>query len=328
VQLTFLGTSAGIPTRERGLSALALRTGAGPLWLVDCGEGTQQRMLAAELRLSRVSRVLITHLHGDHCFGLPGLLATMGVFGRRDPVEVAGPEGLRGWLETTLAATATRIPYPLALTELAAGRSHALEARDGLALEAWPLVHRAPSFAWVVREPARRGALDAARARALGVPDGPLLGRLAGGEAVTLADGRRVEPGAVLGPERPGRVLALCGDSTDSRVLAGCARGCDVLVHECTFETALAAKAREWGHSTADDVAELARRVEPRLLALTHFSTRYTVPGAAPDVEALRAAVAAGCPRTRVVAAHDGLALDVPPRRAPGGAGRSSGTPG
>jgi ribonuclease Z len=314
VQLTFLGTSAGIPTRERGLSALALRTDAGALWLVDCGEGTQQRMLAAGLRLARVSRVLLTHLHGDHCFGLPGLLATAGVLGRREPIEVAGPVGLRAWLDATLAATHTHLPYPLAPTELVPGETHGLESSDGLALEAHPLVHRAPCFAFLVREPARRGALDPARARALGVPEGPLLGRLAAGERVTLADGREVAPDAVLGPGRPGRVLALCGDSEDSSALADRARGADVLVHECTFDASLAEKARRWSHSTTDDVAALARAVAPRLLVLTHFSTRYTVPGARPDVEALRAAVAAGCPGTPVVAAHDGLVIDVAPR--------------
>ncbi len=313
MQLTFLGTSAGIPTPERGLSALALRLDDGAIWLVDCGEGTQQRLLASDLRLSRIERILLTHLHGDHCFGLPGLLATMGLLGRRDPVEVIGPAGLREWLETTLRTSATHLPYPLELREVALRCD--LGTRGDIAIEACPLLHRVPSFAYVLREAPRRGHVDPDRARSLGVPEGPELGRLAAGETIVLADGRRIEPGQVLGAERPGRVLALCGDSRDSRVLEESARRCDVLVHECTYEAAKGEAAHRYGHSTSEDVAALAGAIRPALLVLTHFSSRYTVRDAAVSVDALRREVEERCPGQRVVMAADGLVLDVPPRR-------------
>jgi ribonuclease Z len=313
--LVFLGTSAGVPTRERGLSALAVRRG-GHAWLVDCGEGTQQRLLRAPVRPTRIDRVLITHLHGDHCWGLPGLLASMGMHGRREPVEVTGPEGLEPWLELTLRTAAVHLPFPLRVREIGA-EGGPLDARDGLAVEAWPLLHRVPSFAYVLREAPRRGHVDPARARALGVTEGPLLGRLAAGESVTLGDGRRVAPDAVMGPPRPGRVVVVCGDSADSRVLEEAAPGCDVLVHECTFDAGLADKARRTGHSTTADVAALARRVRPRRLVLTHWSSRYTGEEGAPDVEDLRREVAAAVPGTDVLAAHDLLEVEVPLREAP-----------
>jgi ribonuclease Z len=312
-ELTFLGTSAGVPTRERGLSAVALRLDEGALWLFDCGEGTQQRLLAFGTRAARIGRVLLTHLHGDHCFGLPGLLASLGLWGRTDPVEVVGPRGLRAWLEATFRASELRLGFPLAIRELDEAGG-VLPEQDGLTVEARPLVHRVPSFAYVVREPARRGHLDPARARALGVPDGPLLGRLARGEAVTLSDGRRVEPRGVLGAERPGRVLVLCGDSGDSSALLTLEPGCDVLVHECTYDGARGEQARRWGHSTTADVAALARALRPRQLVATHLSARYTVEGAALDADALGREIERGCPGQSVQVAFDGLTLDVPAR--------------
>lgn len=310
MRVLFLGTSAGVPTRERGLPALALRLG-GRVWLVDCGEGTQHQLLRTELHPTRIDRVLLTHLHGDHCWGLPGLLASLGMIGRRDPVEVAGPRGLAAWLGATLDAARTHLPFAVEVRELpdSGGR---LAPRDGIAAEACPVRHRVPSFAWVLREAPRRGHFDPERADALGVPEGPARGRLAGGEAVTLPDGTRVAPAQVVGPPRPGRVVVVCGDSADSRVLADVAPRCDLLVHECTFDASLADKARRTGHSTTQDVAALARRVRPRVLALTHWSARYTGREGAASAEDLARAVEAAAPGVRVVAARDLLELEVP----------------
>ncbi len=312
MRLVLLGTSAGVPTRERGLSAAALQLG-GRAWLVDCGEGTQRQMLRTGLRPTRIDRILITHLHGDHCWGLPGLLASIGMHGRSDPIEVAGPEGLREWLETTLRISATRLPYRLELKELGA-RGGTLADRDGIRVEAWPLRHRVSSFAWVVREPSRRGSLDVARAVRLGVPKGPLLGRLAEEKAVVLDEGRRVEPDEVLGPERPGRVAVLCGDSADSRILASTAPECDLLVHECTFAPEEADRARLTGHSSGRDVIELARAVRPRILVLTHWSPRHTTSHGSRPTEDLCREIADALPGIRVIAGRDGLELDVPAR--------------
>ncbi len=315
MRVTFLGTSAGVPTRERGLAAVALRLDDGRLWLVDCGEGTQLRLLASDLHPARLERVLLTHLHGDHCFGLPGLLASLGLWGRRDPVEVVGPRGLREWIETTLRLSATRLAFPLALRELAPDGGQ-FETPNGVSVEARPLVHRVVSYAYVLREATRRGHLDVARAAELGVSPGPPLGRLARGEPVTTPSGRRVRPDEVLGPERPGRTVVVCGDSTDSSALHDLAPGCDLLVHECTYDASREPQARRWQHSTTADVAALATVLRPRCLALTHISGRYTVAGADCDAEALRKEVEERCAGQRVVMARDGLSLDVPPREA------------
>jgi len=312
MRLTFLGTSSGIPTRDRSLSGTALRFDDGRVWVVDCGEGTQHGLLHTDLRLSRIDRVLITHLHGDHCWGLPGLLATMGMHGRRGAVAMAGPRGLRAWLETTLATASVVLPFALEIRELDGPGLVAAEADRRV--EAHALVHRVPSYAYLVREAPRRGHLDAERARALGVPDGPLRGRLAAGETVRLPDGSTVTPEAVLGPPRPGRVVVVCGDSVDSSSLVGPARGCDVLVHECTYAADREVQALRWQHSTTAMVAALACAVAPRRLVLTHFSSRYTVGEgeAGTMVEDLAREVARRCPGPAVHVAHDGMHLEVP----------------
>jgi ribonuclease Z len=311
MRLTTLGTSSAIPTRDRGLSATALRLDDGRVWLVDCGEGTQQRLIDTDLRLSRIERILLTHLHGDHCFGLPGLLASMGMHGRREAVAVIAPAGARAWLDLTLRTADARLPFPLEVREIAAGGAI---APGDPSLEAWPLVHRAPSFAYGIREAPRRGRLDAARARELGVPEGAAMGELAAGRAVVVPGGRYVEPASVIGPPRPGRFVVVCGDSMDSSALAEAARGCDVLVHECTYDAARDAQARQWMHSTTATVAALARAVCPRVLVLTHFSTRYAAGDAPIGVDDLRREVAERCPGVEVVAARDGLHVEVPPR--------------
>lgn len=310
MRLTFLGTSSAIPTRERGLSAVALRLDDGRVWLVDCGEGTQHRLLHTDLRMARIERILLTHLHGDHCFGLPGLVASLGMHGRRDGVEVIAPAGARAWLDVTLRTADARLPFPLAIRELEAGGP--IAAGDP-SLAALPLVHRVPSYAYAIREAPRRGHVDPARARALGVPAGPLLGALAARRDVTTPDGRRVTPDDVLGPERPGRMVVVCGDSMDSSALADAVPDCDVLVHECTYDASREAQARQWMHSTSAMVAALARAVRPRVLVLTHFSTRYATGGGI-RVEDLEREVAERCPGVRVTAAFDGMQLQVPAR--------------
>jgi ribonuclease Z len=312
MRLTFLGTSSGIPTRERSLSGTALRFDDGRVWLVDCGEGAQHRLLHTDLRLARIDRILLTHLHGDHCFGLPGLLATMGMHGRKRPVDVAGPPGLERWLQTTLEVAEAALPFDLRLRELPEPGVIAQDAER--TVSAVGLVHRVPSYAYVIREAPRRGALDAERTAALGVPDGPLRGRLAAGETVRLTDGRTVTPGQVLGPVRPGRVAVLCGDSVDSSALVEPARGCDVLVHECTYDAARETQARRWQHSTTAMVAALARAIRPRMLVLTHFSTRYTQGSDALSVADLRRQVAERCDVPDVRVAEDGRSLAVPLR--------------
>lgn len=316
MRLCFLGTGSGTPTRKRNVSGLALRFEDGREWVLDCGEGTQQRMLDSSVRPGRIERILVTHLHGDHCFGLPGLLASLAVHGRLDPVEVIGPTGIARLARTALSVTRMGLPYQLDFSEftLAEGDSAELGARGDWQITVLPLPHRVSSHAFLLRESPRRGRLDRERAASLGLRHGPDLGRLAAGETVVLPDGRSIHPEQVLGPVRPGRMLALCGDTSDASVLCGQAEGCDLLVHECTYAHDRLAKAQRWGHSTARQVGELAARLRSRRVVLTHFSSRYDEGPPGADIAALRDEAAAACPGVEVIAAEDLLELELPLR--------------
>lgn len=312
MRLVFLGTSAGAPTRERNVTSHALVFDDGRAWLVDCGEGTQHRLLSSELRPGRIDRILVTHVHGDHLFGLPGLLCSLGLHGRTEPLEIVGPVGVREFVETALRVSSSRVGFPLAFTELTGPVD--LGERHGVRLSAFPIAHRVECFGYVVREPALRGHFDAARAHALGVPPGPLFGALTRGERVRLADGREIDPSQVMGPPRRGRVAVLLGDTSDPSGLADAALDCDVLVHEATYDEERHAQAVEWGHSTARMAGAFAARVRARLLVITHFSGRFTSGEGDHSVGALVAEARAACPGIDVVAASDGLVVPIPHR--------------
>lgn len=310
MRLTFLGTSAGTPTRARNVTAQALQFDDGRLWLLDCGEATQHQLIRTGLRASRIDRLLITHLHGDHCYGLPGLLSLIAISGRTDPVELVGPPGIAELVRTVLRLSHNHLPYRLDLHELAV--HGAPERRGTWTWSAWPLRHRIPSFGYVLQEDLRPGRFHPERARALGIPPGPLYRRLQDGHAVTLADGSAVEPAVVCEPPRRGRKLVLLGDTADSTAIAAAGADCDLLVHEATYDAARADKALLWGHSTSAMAGRFAAALRARALILTHFSGRFEDGDAdgitVPDL--VREA-AAECPGTRVLAAQDAWTYDI-----------------
>ena len=273
MELTFLGTSAGIPTRRRNVSALAVRRG-GAWDLFDCGEATQHQLLHTPLSLSKLRRVFVSHLHGDHCFGLFGLLGSRSMDRSADPLTVYGPRGLRHMVEVVLEASATHLSYDLDVVELD-DDGGPIDA-DDLDVRAVPLSHRVTSFAWAMVEPDRPGSFDVGTALSLGVPAGPLFGRLQAGEQVTLDDGSVVWPDAVVGPSRPGRRLLVAGDGRDPESMLASTGGADVVVHEATFtEDVLERLGDDHGHSTAARIATAAERHGVGTLVLTHFSARY-----------------------------------------------------
>ncbi|MBA3684686.1 MAG: ribonuclease Z [Planctomycetes bacterium] len=308
MKLTFLGTSAGTPSRTRNVTAQAVTFDDGRIWLLDCGEGTQHRLLTSPLRASRIERILVTHLHGDHCYGLPGLLSFLAINGREEPVEIIGPEGVREFVETALRVSYNQLGYALTIVEHAGGD---LGVRGGWSVSAAALVHRVPSFGYVLREPPRPGRFHRDRAEALAVPLGPLWGRLQSGQAVVLPDGRTVRSDEVRDPDRPGRHLVLLGDTSDSAAIEAMAMGCDLLVHEATYDAARADKAVEWGHSTSVMAGRFAARCRAKTLALTHFSARFHEPGEALSIDDLVREAAAECPETRVLAADDHLDVEI-----------------
>lgn len=281
VELTFLGTSGGVPTPERNVSALARRDHADGTWeLFDCGDGTQQQLLRTSLSPARLRRVFISHLHGDHFYGLWGLLSSRAMIGDAGGVDIVGHRGLRHLVDTVFDAGRSRGRLDIRVIEIddAGGSVPDPSPRSVIAI---PLAHRIPSFAWSMLEPERPGRVDTTVAARLGVPAGPLLGALQRGEAVRLESGRTIRPADILGPPRRGRHIVIAGDNSDPDALLHNARrhhgDIDLLVHEATFTDEIVARlGDDRGHSTAERVAAAARQHSVPHLILTHFSPRFS----------------------------------------------------
>jgi ribonuclease Z len=264
LSLFFAGTAGSVPTARRGLPALLLRAG-GDRILFDCGEGTQQQLLRS-VGLPEIDAIFLTHYHLDHWLGIIGILKTFDLRARERPLTVYGPPGLRALLEAMRIAWG-RVGYPLALEEL---DPHEEVAFDGYVISPFPVEHRVRAYGYAFTEDDRPGRFDAATATALGVTPGPDFGRLQAGETVA-----GVRPEQVLGEPRPGRKIVYTGDTAPCQATEVFAHRADLLVHEATFLDDELARARETGHSTARQAAEIAAAADVKLLALTHLSTRY-----------------------------------------------------
>jgi ribonuclease Z len=271
IRILFLGTSAGAPTRERNMSCVAVVLDGSAL-LFDCGEGTQHQLLRSPLRFGAVDALFITHLHGDHLFGFPGLIATLGMYGRTLPLDVYGPPGLVAYYEAVRRTSFFNPAFPVKIREV---REGVVRQQDGYRVEAAPLQHSVECLGFAVIEDDRRGVFDLARARDRGVPEGPLFRRLQHGEDLTLDDGRLVRSHDVVGPTRRGRRIVFCTDTRPCDSAVTLATGADVLIHEATYGDELAAEAVERCHSTAREAASIAARAYAQTLILTHFSGRY-----------------------------------------------------
>ncbi|APQ14312.1 MBL fold metallo-hydrolase [Pseudomonas oryzihabitans] len=292
MDILFLGTSAGVPTRRRNVSALALIEDQGKGWfLIDCGEATQHQLQRTPLSAADLRAICITHVHGDHCYGLPGLLASAAMTGRSAPLALIAPRAVQDWLIATQALTALHLPFEL--------QFHALETFTGLSLGAWDidifaLSHRVPSHAFRFRETRRPQRLDALALAAAGVPRGPLWGRLHAGEDV-LHEGRLLRSADFLQAAYGERRLVVAGDNDRPELLAEACHGAQVLVHEATYAQAHIDKTgQSWGHSSAAGIARFAAAQGVPALLLTHFSPRYQAdPGRSPSIEELRQEAAA-----------------------------------
>ena len=281
MQVTFLGTSSGVPTRGRNVSAVALRLPQrAELWLFDCGEGTQHQFLRSELRVSQLRRIFITHMHGDHVFGLPGLLASLGLAGTCSGIDLYGPDPLRDYLEGVLRTSSTRIGYPLRSHRVkdAAASGAVLLDDDDITVRCTKLIHRVPAYAYRVDQKPRAGRFDVEQARVLGIPPGPIYAQLKAGREVVLDDGRIINGASLCGPERPGCSVVYCTDTVFSEAAVELAQGADLLIHESTFSHAEAEMAFARQHSTSTMAAQTALAAGVKQLMLTHLSPRY-VPG-------------------------------------------------
>jgi len=272
MRIITLGTGAGRPSVQRNASAMAIEH-EGDILLFDCGEGTQTQLMRSSLHWGRLEAIFIGHLHGDHVNGLPGLLATLSMSERKTPLRLCGPKGLKKYLRILQECKTLWIDFPLDILEIEeSGRIH--EAKRYW-VEARPLDHVIPCWGYRFQEKPRPGHLDPERAAALGVPTGPLLGKLVEGEAVSLADGRIIHPDACVGPPIPGRSVAYCCDTKPCQACLELGDGVDWLVHEATFDASMEKDAVEWGHSTNVGAARIASEAKAKQLLLTHISQRY-----------------------------------------------------
>ncbi len=300
LSVVFLGTGAAVPSLARNVSALMVQR-EGERLLFDCGEGTQRQMMRYGAGFA-VDEIFFTHYHSDHLLGLTGLVRTMGMQERNDPLTLYGPRGAKRILGAALSLGIERTKFPVEIVEVAAGN---LLSREQYDIAVFPTDHRADTVGYSLIEHRRLGRFDPERARAMGVPEGPAWGRLHRGESVALEDGRTIAPDDLVGPPRQGRKLVYTGDTRPSGEVIEAATGADLLIHDATFGEDEADRATATGHSTAREAASVAREANARLLALTHISARYT--REAPELLAEASEI---FPDT--VIACDGLELDIP----------------
>ena len=295
-ELTFLGTAASTPSAERGLPALLMSAG-GRRYLVDCGEGTQRQILRAGTGFRRLSHVLLTHAHLDHVLGLAGLIATLGLLDLHGELSICGGGETIDLVERYLLALWPQrtAPVPVRFVRLQSGP---VLDEHGFPISCFPVRHRGTQSLGFRFDELPRRHLQPERLAALDVPDGPLRGRLAAGEPVTLSDGRRIAPEDVLGPAAPGASLAVVGDAEEIETLIEPVRGADALVIEATFLARDAALAAERGHLTASQAGRLAAAAGVGSLYLTHISGRY-------DPAEIAAEAGAAFPNVSVVSDFD-----------------------
>ena len=302
--LTFLGTSAARPTVERNVSSISLVRDAETM-LFDCGEGTQRQMMRSGVSFT-FTDIFFTHFHADHFLGVIGLVRTLGLQGRTEPMHLFGPSGAERVLNKAIELGVEKAPFPIEITEFKPGWS---VKRNGYDLETFPVEHGGGGVGYVLREHRRLGRFDPDKARALGVPEGPLWGKIHKGQSVTVDSGtaapRTVRPEELVGPTRSGRTVVITGDTAPCKATVAAAKGADLLVHEATFSEEEKDRAKETLHSTAAQAAKIAKDAGARRLVLTHLSARFS---AAPDVLLKEAREIFD----ETVVAKDGLTIEVP----------------
>ncbi len=274
MKIVLLGTSSAVPTLTRGLSSTAL-VREGDVFLFDCGEGTQVQLMRSTVKRSRIHSIFIGHLHGDHLYGIAGLLSTLHLDGHEAPINVFGPEGLRHFLTAAFRTSDLKFKFNLTVQEFPRGYRGRVLDQDEFYVEALPLDHTIFCLGWRFQEKTKPGMFNLEKAQELGIPRGPLYRKLQHGENITLPDGRVITPDMVLGAPRPGKSVVYCLDTQFSERSIELADKCTALIHETTFGQDSADMARERKHSTMEDAARVAKEAGAEHLIATHFSSRY-----------------------------------------------------
>jgi len=271
MSIIFLGTSGSWPTVKRNVSSVALKRGSETL-LFDCGEGTQRQFQKSKLSYMQISKVFITHFHGDHFLGLPGLIQTMQLNDRDKPFHIYGPKGIIKLVSQLLSLGYFKPAYRIVAHEVEDGD---ILDFDEYVIHVLRVKHNVPTVAYSLEESMRPGKFNKPKALKLGIPEGPLFSKLQKGEAITLKNGRKITPDMVLGLPRKGRKIVISGDTTPYEKLIDFSKDADVLIHDATFDSELEDVALEYGHSTAFQAAEIAKKANVEKLFLTHISPRY-----------------------------------------------------
>lgn len=277
MELIFLGTGAGIPAKQRNVSSLVLQMNEerGSSWMFDCGEATQHQILRTPVKTRKIEKIFITHLHGDHIYGLPGLLGSRSFQGGVEPLTIYGPVGIKEYVETSLRLSQTHLKYKLSFFEI---------QEDGLIfedetfmVEALPLDHAILSYGYRIIEKDKPGELRADLLKEAGIPPGPIYSKLKKGETVQLEDGRMINGKEYIGSPKAGRIVAILGDTRPCGNAVNLALQADCMVHEATFKQGQEEMAIDYFHSTTVQAAECAVKADAKRLILTHISSRFTM---------------------------------------------------
>ena len=306
LSVTFLGTSAARPTVERNVSALSLQR-EGETLLFECGEGTQRQMMRYGVSFA-LAEIFFTHFHADHFLGVIGLIRTLGLQGHDKPLRLYGPKGAKKVLSAAISLGVERVPFPIEIEEVkpgaVIGTTHHTPRTD-YEIRVFATEHGGGSVGYAVREHERRGRFDPDKARAAGIPEGPLWGQLTKGEAIDLPDGRRLTADGFVGPKRHGRLVVITGDTRPCASVIDAAQGADLLIHEATFGDEERERAKETGHSTAKEAAQVALAAKAKRLVLSHVSARYSI-SAEELVKEAREVF------RETVVAKDGMTVEIP----------------
>ncbi len=271
LRIIFLGTGGSWPTVKRNVTSIAVKRGS-EIILFDCGEGTQRQFQQSSLSYMQISKIFITHFHGDHFLGIPGLIQTMQLNDRDKPLHLYGPEGMGELTDQLLTLGYFRPSYKIIAHEITDGQEINFECYS---ISAMKVNHNVPTLSYCLTEHQRPGKFNKSKALKLGIPEGPLFSKLQKGQTVNLPNGKKITPEMILGPSRKGRKIVISGDTKPCEKMIAFSENADILIHEATFDSRLENIAREYGHTTASQAAELAKKAAVEKLFLVHISPRY-----------------------------------------------------